>query len=200
MRIIGITGQFCSGKSAVAKILGRLYNARVIDADSIGHQVLSDKAVRERLIAAFGSGIIDKAGAINRKRLAAKAFTSSRSHGLLCRITHPLLAKRIISRINKIRADNPRALIVIDAAVLIQMGLLRFVDKLIVVKADRSQQIKRAKSKWRLSGPQIQKRIGLQLPLRKLVKKADFIIDNSGSLVDTEKQVREALRKVLFCR
>ena len=149
MLIIGITGQFCSGKSAVAKILSKLCNAEIIDADKIGHAVLLDNKVKKRLIGYFGKGII-KNGAVNRKALAGKAFANKKNHKALCRITHPVLVNKILKKISQIRIKNPKA-IIIDAAVLIEMGLLKYTDKLIVVKSSRKQQIKRARDKWKLS-------------------------------------------------
>jgi len=196
MFVIGITGQFASGKSTVAKILGRLYRAAVIDADKIGHSVLSDKGVKKRLVEYFGKRVIVK-GAVDRKAIAKLAFANRRSHKILCGITHPILVDKIKSKLNGIESENPKAFVIIDAAVLIEMGLLKVVDKLIVVKLNRAEQIRRAQNKWRLSPAQITKRIKLQIPASRLFKKADFIIDNSNNLEDTKKQVKK-IRSIVW--
>jgi len=188
--ILGITGQFASGKSTVARIIAKLCRAVIIDADKIGHLVLSDSKVKMDLKKHFGKDIIIK-GAVNRKALAEKAFAGPESHKALCRITHPLLAGKILDEITKIKAKNPQAVIIIDAAVLIEMGLLKYVDKLAAVKINRVEQIRRGCRKWKLSPFEINKRIKLQIPASRLFKKADFIIDNSGNPGKTRKQIQK---------
>jgi dephospho-CoA kinase len=195
MLVIGITGQFASGKSAVARILSKMCRAIVINADNIGHEVLLDKNVKKQLIHYFGKTIMTK-GAINRRYLSKEAFKDVKNHRVLCRITHPLLAAKIKDRLKNIGLKNKGAVVIIDAAVLIELGLLKYVDKLIVVKALGKEQVKRARSKWGLSGPDIARRIRLQIPLRELIKKADFIIDNSGSLEEMRKQAKRIVAKI----
>lgn len=187
MLIIGITGQFASGKSTVARILARRLKAKIIDADKIGHEVLLDKGVKKRLVDYFGVA--------DRKALAKKAFASARNHKALCRITHPLLVRKIKMRLKAINAKNPGSIVIIDAAVLIEMGLLKYIDKLILVKANRKAQIMRAKSKWNLSESDIKRRIKLQIPFSCLAKKAGFIIDNSRDIRETKKQIKEIINR-----
>lgn len=193
MAVIGITGQFCSGKSAVAEMFAHR-GAKVIDADKIGHNVLKDDAVCKKLIAHFGKNIAAESGTINRRKLALKVFADKKNHKILCCITHPLLKKKIIEKIKKLKSENPKAIIVIDAAVLIEMGLAKYINKLVVVKAGRLEQYRRAKHKWGLSKADIDSRISLQIPASRLIRKADFIIDNNGSLKNTKKQVEETYR------
>lgn len=190
MMVIGITGQFCSGKSTAAKMFAAL-GAKVIDADEIGRDILSNRTVKKRLIDYFGKNIVAGSGKINRKQLAARAFTDKRSHKALCRIVHPALSRAIIDKIKRFKAQSPQEVVVVDAAVLIEMGLLKYIDKLAFVYASNSEQIKRAKLKWGLAKTDIDRRIHLQLPVSRLIKKADFIIDNSGSLKQTKKQVEK---------
>lgn len=195
MLIIGITGQFCSGKSTIAKILSEAHNAVIIDADKIGHSVLLNKNTAKRLVDNFGSGIIKK-GVINRKILAERVFANAKNHKILCEITHALLADKIKNKLSGIKLKNPQATVIIDAAVLIELGIDRFVDKLIAVKISRKEQFKRARRKWRVSDKDIEKRIKLQFSFNRLALKADFIIDNSGSLENTKKQVEKFLSLV----
>ena len=189
MLIIGITGQFCAGKSTVAKILSRRLKAEIVDADKIGHSVLLDKNIKKELAGHFGKDII-KNGVVNRYALAEKAFANAKNHKALCRITHPLLVEEIKDRLKIIKSKNPDSVVIIDAAVLIEMGLWKYVDRLIAVKANRKAQIMRAKSKWDLSEKDINRRIKLQIPFSRLAKKAGFIIDNSGGLQDLKSQIK----------
>lgn len=196
MRVIGVTGQFCSGKSTVARMLAKQLNAAVVDADRIGHRVLEDSNVRRKLISRFGNGITASSGAIDRKALAVKAFASRQNHRMLCRTTHPLLAAAIINKLKQIKLKEPDGIAVVDAAVLIEMGLLSHIDKLIAVKIDPKEQMERAQGKWGLPERQISKRIKLQISQSRLIKKADFIIDNSGGLEETRRQVEKARAKI----
>jgi dephospho-CoA kinase len=195
MLVIGITGQFASGKSTVAQILAKVCSAIVVNADNIGHEVLLDKKIKRLLVNYFGKGILTK-GIINRKRLSDAAFKNVKVHRVLCKITHPLLVASIKDKLRKIKAKDKGAIVIVEAAVLVEMGLLKYVDKLIVVKINRKERLKRAKSKWGLSGPDIAKRIKLQMSLRSLIKKADFIIDNSGGLKETRRQVEKIGAKI----
>lgn len=194
--VIGITGQFASGKSTVAKMLAKFCRATIIDADKIGHSVLSDAKVKEQLINYFGNEIL-KNGSISRKSLAKKAFLARKNHEALCRITHPVLVDKILKKLKICRAKSSKGIVIIDAAVLIEMGLLKYIDKLIVIKIKRGEQIRRCRDKWKLSVAQINKRIKLQIPASRLFKKADFIIDNSNHLNDTRKQI-EKIRSVVW--
>ena len=170
-------------------MLASLCRATIVDADNVGHSVLSDAKVKKQLVKYFGNDIL-KNGAVNRKALAEKAFASKKNHKALCRITHPVLVDKILKKIRQIKTKNPKAIVIIDAAVLIEMGLLKFIDKLIVVKSNQAQQIRRAQDKWKLSKKEINSRIKLQHPTSRLFQKADFIIDNSNSLEDTRNQIK----------
>ncbi len=169
--------------------------AEVIDADKIGHKALLDKHVRKDLTDFFGKDITGKGNLIDRKKLAARAFLNKKNHKGLCDIVHPWLSRAIKNKIKAIRIKKPNAVVIIDAAVLIEIGLLNTVDKLIAVKTNHAQQKKRAKAKWGLSDSEIAKRIKLQIPLNRLVKKADFIIDNNGDLKTSKQQVKILCRQ-----
>jgi len=196
MKILGLTGQFCVGKSTVARMFSGL-GAKIIDADKIGHKALLDKDIKRKLINYFGKDIISVSGNLDRKKLAGKAFLNKKNHNQLCRIVHPWLVNYIKDEIRKIKSRNPEAVVIIDAAVLVEMGLLNTVDKLILVKVDYPKQAKRARVKWSLSGKDFQKRIKLQIPLSRLIKKADFIIDNNGDLQKTKEQVKKVWSKLV---
>lgn len=163
--IIGVTGSIGTGKTTVAKIFGRL-GAHVIDADKIVHRIL-DKPVR--------------------RKLAGFVFDDEKMLRALCRAIHPLVKKEIFSEIRK----NRNKKLIIDAPLLIESGLHRRCDYVIVVKAAQRKQVARTYKKLHLSTYQIRKRIRAQMPLKKKLALADFVINNNGSLQNTEKQVRK---------
>ena len=105
---------------------------------------------------------------------------------------HPRLKRLIAERIN----HSSKKIIILDAALIIEAGLKDSVDKLVVVKADTRQQVLRAKKKFSLSPKEVLARIKSQSSMRLKARLADFIIDNSGTLHQTKKQVSEIRRKL----
>lgn len=194
--IIGVTGGFGTGKTTVANIFKKL-GAKVIDADRIAHRLLFKKsAVYNKTVAEFGCRILNKDETIDRKRLSRIVFNDARKLRAYLKIIHPEI-KRIIKREIKQASDGTKArVIVLDAPLLIEAGLAKAVNKLLVVKAKRDIQICRLKNKFALNKSDILKRIKFQLPLSKKIKMANFIIDNSRTVKDTEKQVRKIWREV----
>lgn len=191
--VIGVTGSFGSGKTTVARIL-KSYQTRIIDADKLAHSLLNPGTdTYRRIIASFGKGILKDNKRIDRRKLAGIIFDDKRLLKRLNRIVHPAVIRIIKGRIRGSRAK----VIILDAPLLIEAGLRGMVDKLIVVRTSRDKQIKRIQKKTSLRKSDILKRIGYQIPLREKARLADFIIDNSGTLTETRKQVKE-IRRVLW--
>ncbi|MFH1355348.1 MAG: dephospho-CoA kinase [Candidatus Omnitrophota bacterium] len=192
--VLGITGSFGSGKSTVAGLFASC-QAKIIDADKIAHSVIKrGSRAYKRIYFVFGKEILGKNKEIDRKRLAAVAFRNKKSIKELNFIVHPEVIRIIKLKIKNIKSGT----VVLDAPLLIEAGLKKLVDKLIVVKITRGVQIRRIQSKTHLSRSQILERIKYQISLSKKVGLADFIIDNSGSLEKTEKQVENLIRRLLW--
>lgn len=192
--ILGITGSLGSGKSAVAKMF-RESGAAVIDADKIGHSLLKpgSRAYR-KIIRIFRKSILRKDGSIDRGRLAGLVFKDEEKLKSLNRIMHPEIIRNIRFSIKSSRAE----VLVLDAPLLIESGLQGLVDKLIVVKINRTRQLKRLSlRKAPLSGRQAISRIKKQMPLKDKIRLADFVIDNNGTLSQTRKQVGQ-IRRLLW--
>lgn len=190
--ILGVTGSFASGKSSVAGMFAS-YGAKVIDADKIAHSVIKPgSSVYKKIILGFGKDILGRNKTIQRRKLAVKVFGNKRLLARLNEIVHPEVIK-IIKQ--KIKSSKDKA-IVLDAPLLIEAGLRRLVDKLIVVKITREQQVKRAMKKSGLCRSGILKRISSQIPLSEKTGLADFVIDNSGTIAKTRKQVTLIRRKL----
>lgn len=182
---MGLTGDFGSGKTTVAKIF-KSNGFRVIDADKIAHQAIKPGSkIYNRIVEAFGRDILSFNGDINRHRLARLVFKEERLLRKLNRIMHPQIIKTVKQ---KLSAAKER-LIILDAPLLIESGLDSLVDRLIVVKADRKVQINRLLKRTSLDKAEILKIIESQLSIRHKLRLADFIIDNSGNLKKTKKQV-----------
>lgn len=191
-RVAAVTGGFSSGKSTVARFLITSKSA-LIDADKLAHRLLRPKTkVYQRLVHAFGKGILNAKGKIERGRLAEIVFNDRGCLKELNRIIHPQLIKQIKERISSCSKD----LIILDAPLLVEAGLLGMADKLVVVSCDRRQQIERAKKKFGLSRKQIAGRLRFQIPQSAKERLADFIIDNRGSLSQTKKQAVQIRRRL----
>jgi dephospho-CoA kinase len=183
--ILGLTGDFGSGKTTVAKIF-KSSGFRIIDADKIAHQAIKPGSkIYNRIIEAFGRDILSFNGNINRQRLAQLVFKEERLLKKLNQIMHP----QIISTIKQKLSAAKERLIILDAPLLIESGLDSLVDGLIVVKADRKIQINRLLKRTFLDKREILRRIKSQLSIRHKLRLADFIIDNSGNLKKTKEQV-----------
>jgi dephospho-CoA kinase len=190
--VIGLTGSFGTGKTTVAGFF-RSYGAKVIDADKIAHQVIRPgKKAYRKIVSVFGKGILKKDKSIDRAVLSELVFNKRNLLSRLNKIVHPEVIAVIMRNINA----SANKVIVLDAPLLIEAGLKKQVDKLIVVKATKSRQIERAGNRLSLSRAQIIKRIKCQIPLKNKLRLADFIIDNQGSIRQTKEQVRKIRRQL----
>jgi len=197
MLVIGITGSFGTGKSTVAKIFASL-GVKIIDADKIAHKILRhDNKVSKKIIKVFGQSILDNSKNISREKLGKVVFQNKKLLKKLCDIIHPEVIKKIRSEIGAFRAKGKKAIIAIEAPLLIEAGLLGLVDRLVVVVTSKSNQIKRIHKKINLSTSAIKRRIDAQLPLSKKIRLADYIIDNNQTIALTRKQVKDIYKNFL---
>jgi len=186
--VIGITGSFCTGKSKVASIFREL-GAGVIDLDKLAHRALKPKSKSfKEVVKEFGRDILVNKR-IDRLILAGKVFGNKKRITKLNSIIHPVVIKDML---NLLKSSSKRyKIIAIEAPLLFEAGLKKYFDYIIVVKADKNIQIRRAMRKTRISKANVLKRINSQWPIGRKVKLADFIIDNSGSINKTRRQIKE---------
>ncbi len=191
--ILGLTGSFGSGKTMVAKIF-KSFGAKVIDADKIAHRIIKPQSqIYQKIISIFGKNILKKNKTIDREKLAQIVFNNKNLLKKLNQIMHPQIIKIIKSQIKNYKSK----IIILDAPLLIEAGLANLVDKLIVVKAKKKEQIERLQAKLPLQKREILKRIKAQIPLQDKVRLADFVIDNSATIKNTKRQVAQ-IRRVLW--
>jgi len=193
--VLGITGNIGCGKTTVAKMFEKL-GAQVIEADKVGHLLLKRKKVKERLVRAFGRSILDERGEVVRKNLRGIVFKDRKKLTQLNRILHPLMAEEM----KKMISSSPRPLIVVDAAVLFEAGWQSLVDKVLVVTSSYETQMRRIKETTNLSLEEIKGIMQAQLPQEEKVKRADYVIENEGSLDELESKVKKLWEEVLSCR
>lgn len=192
MLVIGLTSSIGCGKTTVAGFFREL-GAKVIDADAIVHDLYrQDTALKKKLLAAFGSGILLH-GAIDRKALAAIVFHDAKQLRTLNALVHPVVLVCIQKEIESTR----KKAVVLDVPLLVEASALRLVDKLIVVQCSFTQQLERVMHHLGLSREEALSRISAQLALKEKIKLADYVIDNGGSLRHTRRQVEMLYDKLL---
>lgn len=196
MKIVGLTGNIASGKTEVAKIFEEL-GAKIIDADEIAREVVEPgEPAWQEVLDEFGRDILNSDGSINRKKLGEIIFNDDEKREQLNRITHPRIMNKIKETIDTYKKENVK-LVVIEAALIVEKrGLLKVIDELIVVSAEEETQIGRIMTRDGLQKEEAISRIVAQMPISEKVKHATYIIDNSGTLGETRKQVEEIWKKL----
>jgi dephospho-CoA kinase len=195
--VVGLTGGIGSGKSTVAGMLAKL-GASLIDVDAIVHELQQpDAPLLQEIAAAFGPEVIDAHGALDREALGAIVFRDPEARQTLNRIVHPKLGAAVAPRLERARQAGV-SLVVLDIPLLFEgrragsrgASAMHF-DATIVVWVPRETQIERQLLREGYDRDEAARRVDAQMPLDEKRALADFVIDNSGSLANTERQVRQ---------
>lgn len=195
---VGLTGGIASGKSVVAEMFAAL-GAQVIQADVIAHQLMQPgEPVYQEVIRHFGTGILNPDGSVNRPRLAEAAFgrqnTPSRVKELN-QIVHPSVIRKQDEWMADVGRRDPGAIAMVEAALILEAGAARRFDRLVVVTCRPEQRAwrwaRRLKVDEETARQEVARRMAAQLPDEEKVKAADYVIDNSGSLDQTQEQVQK---------
>ncbi|HTN43065.1 MAG TPA: dephospho-CoA kinase [Nitrospiria bacterium] len=190
MLLVGLTGGIGSGKSLVAQMFKQL-GAYLIDADELAHKAVEPgHPVLNRIVEAFGPEILNPDRTLNRATLGRLVFDHPEKRELLNSIVHPYVFMEEERQQREIAQKDPKAIVLFDAALLIETGSYQLMDKVILVTIDRRKQISRIMRRDGLSREEAVKRIGAQMPQAKKKSKADYIIDGGQSPKAVEEQVR----------
>jgi dephospho-CoA kinase len=202
---VGLTGGIASGKSVVGEMFVSL-GAHLIEADGIAHQLmLPGQPVYNEVVRHFGGAILNLDGSINRGKLAEAAFGKASSAAAsrieeLNRIVHPAVIRNQGEWMDEIGRQDPHAVAIVEAALIIEAGAARRFDRLIVVTCTDEQRIARFAARQKLdldaARKEVARRMAAQRPEAEKIKAADYIIDNSGSLDRTREQVRQVWEKL----
>ena len=196
MVIIGLTGGIASGKSTVAKML-KERGAYLIDADQVAREVVEPGEPAWLDIHRWlGDEILLPDRSINREKLAELVFADEVMRQRLNSIVHPRVASRFIERSREIREKEPGAIIVYDIPLLIEAGMHKMVDLVVIVFADKDIRLVRMEKRDGFSREEAERRFTAQMPLEDKKKYADYIIDNNGTLDDTARQLDSIWRKI----
>lgn len=196
MFTIGLTGGIGSGKSTVAEWFIKR-EVPVLDADKTVHRLFqSDPSTISKLVHEFGSEILGKNREINRSKLGMQIFSDKDARKRLERIVHPRVVECMQAEQVALRNTGTR-LCIWDVPLLFEAGFEKFVDEVWVVWVPRELQILRVLARDKLSLPEIEARISAQGSLDDKRQLADIVIDNSGSMLETELQLEEQWEKLM---
>jgi dephospho-CoA kinase len=193
MFIVGLTGNYGMGKSAVLRMFGEL-GAVTLDADRIVHRLLRGKKILEKIKTIFGSSVFDKKGNLDKKKVAEKIFKNKDLRLKLEDLLHPLVFDRMDNFFKK--KKNMSKVFIIEAPLIFERGYENRFDRTITVFTKETIAINRL-SMLGLNLKQIRERLRCQMPIKEKIKRADFKIDNSGALEKTKKQVGVIYKELL---
>lgn len=195
MRVVGLTGGIASGKSTVSNLLRRL-GAVVIDADLVARRVVEpDRWAWKKIVDRFGPEILLSDRTLDRKGLAERIFLKASERRFLNRVTHPPIYWEILRSLAR-HWWMKTPLVVVDAALLFETPLRLFLKPIVVVYADPETQLDRLARRDGIGREEALRKIRAQMPLEEKRRRADYVIDNSGSLERTEQQVIDLWRKL----
>jgi dephospho-CoA kinase len=198
MKIIGITGGIGSGKSALSDyLIGKGY--AVLDADQIARETTAAGSEGlAALVERFGEEILLPDGNLDRRGLAALAFSDGEKRGELNALLHGRIGARMDELLDERRAEGA-ALVFLSAPLLIEAGMRGKVDELWLVEAGEEERIQRVRERDGLTEAEIRRRMDAQMPAGEKRKHADVILDNSGSLADLRRQADRLLGELAPC-
>ncbi len=187
MLVVGLTGGIGSGKTTFAALLAER-GAQVIDADLLGRDALRPGAPSwHSVVDTFGDEIlVEHTMEIDRKKLASIVFNDSAKLAALNAIVHPVILNAVADRLEAVKDTD--AIVILDAALIVEMGLADTVDVVVVVASDLEIRRRRLAETRGMAHDDITARIGAQASEEELVQKADIVVHNNGDLVALGKE------------
>lgn len=192
--IIGLTGGIASGKSTVGSMLAEL-GAKLVDADAVAREVvLPGEPALEAIASLFGQAVLQPDGTLDRSALGSIVFQDRESLAKLEAITHPAIRKRMWDRIHTYAEEEPDGLIIGDVPLLYETWQEKLYEGVLVVYVPAGQQIERLMMRNGMAEEEARRRVSLQMDIEEKRRRADWVIDNSGTLDQTRQQVNDFWR------
>lgn len=187
--IIGLTGGIATGKSTIGRMLVDR-GARLVDADEVAREIVRPgEPALEAIASLFGQAVMQPDGTLNRQALGDIVFRDKSQLARLEGITHPAIRERMQARIRSYAADSPCALIVADVPLLYETKQEHLYEGVLVVYVPKELQAERLMSRSGMQRAEAERRIGLQVDIEEKRRRADWVIDNSGTTEDAERQI-----------
>ncbi len=192
--VIGLTGGIASGKSTVSNMIKKM-GITVVDADQISRDVVEiGKPAYNQIVDVFGVEILQEDHTLDRGKLGALIFSDPKRREQLNKIVHPEVRKEMLLQVEEEKKQGAKA-VVLDIPLLFESRLTYMVDKTILVYVDEHTQLERLMHRNNYTEEEAKLRIQSQLPLKDKRKLADEIIDNNGSIENTQTQLEAVLKK-----
>jgi dephospho-CoA kinase len=195
---VGLTGGIAVGKSAVGEMFAA-WGVRTARADEIAHQLMEPgEPVYLEVVEHFGSGILNPDGSVSRSRLAELAFGAAGKPSRveeLNQIVHPAVIRHQEEWMAEVGRRDPYAIAMVEAALILEAKMAKGFDRLVVVTCRPEQRVERWARRLNVDQEtarrEVARRMAAQLPDEEKIKAADYVVDNSGSLDETERQVKK---------
>lgn len=195
MHVIGLTGGIATGKSTVSELL-QAEGAIVIDADQVAREILAPgQPAWQDTLKTFGAEILAPGGEIDRQKLGRIVFADTAARERLNAITHPRIESRIKELLDRYRQEGV-AVVVLEAALLLEAGLTGYVDEIWVTDLPREEQVKRLMSRDGFPREEAEQRVDSQISPSARRAAADVLIDTNVSRQEVARKVRELWREM----
>lgn len=192
--ILGVTGGIGAGKTAATDCFEQL-GIVVVDADVVARQVVEPgKPALNNIVAEFGKDILLTTGDLNRSALRELIFSDESAKTKLNSIMHPAIRQALLTQL----AEAKSKYVILSAPLLFENKLEGYADKVLVIDVPEEVQLKRASSRDDVTEAQIQAIINSQIPRKQRLEKADFVIENTGSLTELHEHVRKLHEQISF--
>ncbi len=196
-KVVGLTGGIASGKSTVSNYL-RKCGIAIIDADVIARQVVDiGEPTYQQIVEYFGQSILAADRQIDRKALGAIVFNDEAKLEVLESFTHPAIIAAFKTQILDLQKNSKTPFIVLDIALLFEVGMQVLCDEVWLVVLDRQSQIDRLCQRDGISAAEAARIIDLQMPMTEKAKLADVLIDNNGDVKALQNQIDTHCQRIL---
>ncbi|MBN2409803.1 MAG: dephospho-CoA kinase [Candidatus Aminicenantes bacterium] len=197
MLTVALTGGIAAGKSVVAHLLAEK-GCYVQSSDRLAHELMKPgRPAWRQIVAHFGPEILNPDKTVNRRRLGAIVFNSPKERHFMNRLIHPLVLAKKKRTVRVLEKKGAHKIFVSEAALTIESGFIPFFDKVIVVHCPEELQIERLMKRDGITRREAGQRIRSQMPTAEKIKRADYLIETSGSLDDTAAQTQKVYRQLL---
>lgn len=193
MLVIGLTGNYGMGKSTVLQIFKKL-GALTIDTDKIVKRLLTRKLILEKIRSVFGKEVFNDNGSLNREKIADLVFKDDTMRRYLEDILHPLVFDEIEKYFKK--RKNKYQIAIIEIPLLFERGYEDRFDQTIVIHTKENVAIKRLENQG-INRERVLMRLRSQIPIELKIEKADYLIDNNGTIQDTKAQIKIIYEKLM---
>jgi dephospho-CoA kinase len=197
MKIIGLTGGIATGKSIVSSVF-REMGAIILDADVIARLVvLPNQPAWQDIVDYFGPEVVNEDHSLDRAKIGQIVYNNPDYLKELNRITHPRIMQYYKDEMRRIKLEQPDAIVILEVPLLYETNMDKLCQQVVVVYVDRETQIKRLMKRDNISYADAVKRVDAQMPMDEKVRRADFVIDNRGSMEETKEKATKYYNEIL---